>query len=151
MVIAKCGLCSIRRYYDMRKAQWFWIAVLLLPVLFSFLDGSAVALTGGPDSYGYRYADSEEPGAAPFSWIDISNTGTDSKLENFDVSNDIPIGFRFRFYGDYYDTVRITSSGFITFKKTNICGWQGGETIPTEGGLADNMIAAFWDNLWTAT
>jgi len=135
----------------MRRAQCFWIAVLLLPVLFFFLDGGAAALTGGPDSYGYRYTDSEEPGAAPFSWIDIANTGTRYPLENYDVSNDIPIGFGFRFYGIYYDTVRFSSSGFITFKKTSLSGSEGGEPIPTPGGLADNMIAAFWDNLSTGT
>jgi hypothetical protein len=136
---------------DMRKAQWFWIAMFLLLALFFYLDGTAVALTGGPDSYGYRYTDSEEPGAAPFSWIDITNTGTRYPLENYDVSNDIPIGFRFRFYGIDYDTVRFSSSGFITFKKTSLSGSGGGEPIPTQGGLADNMIAAFWDNLRTGT
>src|SRR5206468_12067551 len=32
--------------------------------------------SGGPDAAGYRWADSDDPLGAPFSWIDITGTGT---------------------------------------------------------------------------
>ena len=135
----------------MKKNPNLWFALLFLPAVLFFSGSIALAMTGGPDSYGYRYTDSEEPGAEPFSWIDLSWTGISYPLGNFDVSTDIPIGFNFEFYGTEYDTVRMSSSGFITFKKTSMSGYAGGEPIPTPGGLADNMIAAFWDNLKTGT
>ncbi len=135
----------------MRKNRGFSIILPFLPLVLFVFSGMALAMTGGPDSYGYRYMDSEESGAAPFSWIDISKTGTDYPLGNYDMSADIPIGFTFKFYGINYNTVRLSSSGFITFKKTSLNGAAGGEPIPTEKGLADNMIAAFWDNLKAGT
>ncbi|HDM10804.1 MAG TPA: hypothetical protein ENF92_09845 [Desulfobacteraceae bacterium] len=135
----------MRRYWGVCSISLFLLLLLLGGAR------NAMALTGGPDRYGYTYSDSEEPGAAPFSWIDISKTGTICELGNYDMSGDIHIGFKFKFYGREYDTVRFSSSGFITFKKTSLSGSAGGEPIPTEGGLADNMIAAFWDNLATGT
>ena len=135
----------------MKKVLGVLSVMLFLMSFFFWMGSTAMALTGGPDRYGYKYYDSEESGAAPFSWIDISKTGTYYDLANYDVSEDIPIGFTFKFYGRSYDTVRFSSSGFITFKKTSLNGSGGGEPIPTEGGLADNMIAAFWDNLEAGT
>ena len=137
---------------NMKKVLGVWREVLFFLLVTTVMMGSsALALTGGPDNYGYQYYDSEEPGAPPFTWIDISTSGTLEELGNYDVTLDIPIGFDFEFYGSVYDTVRFSSSGFITFKKTSLSGSAGGEPIPTEGGLADNMIAAFWDNLATGT
>ncbi|MBW2083627.1 MAG: hypothetical protein JRI39_11205, partial [Deltaproteobacteria bacterium] len=60
----------MRRYWGVCSISLFLLLLLLGGAR------NAMALTGGPDRYGYTYSDSEEPGAAPFSWIDISKTGT---------------------------------------------------------------------------
>lgn len=131
----------------MRKSFFIWISLLC----FALFSSIALARVGGPDSFGYHFVDSLEKNGPSYQWIDISKTGTPIKLGNFSMTFDIPIGFKFQFYGKEYTTLRCSSAGFLTFKKTSLCGAAGGEPIPTKGGLADNFIAAFWDNLKTGT
>ncbi|MBN2374745.1 Ig-like domain-containing protein [bacterium] len=54
---------------------------------------------------------------APYNWIDIDTGSPPLRLENIgdDDYEAIPIGFDFCFYGQYYDTIRISSNGYLTF------------------------------------
>jgi len=101
--------------------------------------------SGGPDSYGYQWLDSNEPNGPDYDWVDISGYGS---LYNFtsddQASSLINIGFSFPFYGNEYTQVRINSNGFLSFTSTST-NWSN-ESIPNTNE-PNNMIAPFWDDL----
>ncbi|OIP93397.1 MAG: hypothetical protein AUK24_00035 [Syntrophaceae bacterium CG2_30_49_12] len=111
------------------------------------ISSASMALTGGPDGFGYEFYDSSEGDVPPFSWIDISESGSLLGLNDDQVAGPIPIGFTFKFYGHNYTQVYVSSNGFISFNSGSGNGCCSGDSLPTPGGDADNIIAAFWDNL----
>ncbi len=104
---------------------------------------------GGPDSYGYRCSDSNNPGGPAYTWNDISWKGillnqiadVDDAFEAVDLSFDFP------FYGSRYNRMFISSNGFITFSDGS-ADWSN---YPLPSAVApQNLIAGFWDDLNTA-
>jgi len=72
--------------------------------------------SGGPDSYGYTWTDSNEPDGPVYSWIDISGSSTEIIFTHNDqASSAIPIGFDFSFYGTDYTEMIISPNGWIGF------------------------------------
>jgi hypothetical protein len=81
---------------------------------------SAPALLGGggPDTYGYRYLDSDTtaPGAPTYNWVSIKGRGTEiTTLSDDTCVGPFPIGFQFPFYWYRVDSVAVGSNGYITF------------------------------------
>ncbi|HNT56299.1 MAG TPA: hypothetical protein PKL99_00315 [Syntrophales bacterium] len=123
-------------------------------VLFLSVPALSWALTGGPDSYGYRYYDSHEEGAPAFSWTDIERTsggipvqiGTSGDI----VVPDIPIGFRFNFYGQYYSSVSVATNGLLSFDPGAVINGQTyqGNGLPDRLDAINSVIAGFWDDLY---
>lgn len=109
-------------------------------------DPSAGILgAGGPDAFGYRWIDSDDPGGPAFSWVDITGVGTPLSLTGDDaLSAAVGLGFSFSFYGSSFNSVRVATNGTLTFTDTNAPYSNG--PLPTSGGSA-NMIAPFWDDL----
>ncbi len=70
--------------------------------------------SGGPDPYGYRWKDSDEPGGPVFNWMDVSS-GTSINLSDDSYITGIPLGFNFKYYGTDYTTVNIMSNGWVSF------------------------------------
>ena len=101
---------------------------------------------GGPDAFGYRWVDGDEPGGPAFSWIDISATGTPIAISGDDqTSSPVPLGFRFPFYGNPFDSMRICTNGWISF--TSSSASFGNQPLPSSGA-PENLIAPFWDDLF---
>jgi subtilisin family serine protease len=103
---------------------------------------------GGPDAFGYRYRDSDEPGGPAFGWVDISSIGTPITFASFDDSNagPIPIGFDFPFYGNTFNTLRACTNGWLSFTSTSTS--LSNTMLPTGGTtLPNNLLAVFWDDL----
>ena len=106
--------------------------------------------SGGPDTYGYSWIDSNETGGPSYNWIDITSTGTDTGInEDDEVAGPISIGFTFNYYGIDYTQLYISSNGWIGFGTYPASGYTN-LTIPTDDDY-DNLLAPFWDDLSAAT
>jgi len=110
--------------------------------------GSFERAAGGPDAFGYRWKDSNEPGGPAYSWVDISATGTTvawaSGTADDGLSAALPLGFSFPFYGTDQTTVKVCSNGWLSFNTTS--------TTYTNQGIPNNaapnsLVAPFWDDL----
>jgi hypothetical protein len=101
---------------------------------------------GGPDAFGYRWIDSDEPGGPTFNWVEISTQpGAVLVTSGDDVnSGPFPIGFSFKFYGNTFTQFRVCSNGFISF--TSTVSTLTNDTIPSPPE-PNNLLALFWDDL----
>ncbi len=104
--------------------------------------------TGGPDDFGYHFIDNTEPDGPEFNWIDISETGTEIEPDlSYFMSDPLPIGFTFNFYGADYTTIYVNSHGQLhfgirdTWLRTNDC------PLPDPSTPHAPMAALFWDDL----
>lgn len=73
---------------------------------------------GGPDSFGYRYLDSDTvcPGAPTYNWVNIKGIGTRvTGLGDDNVVGPFDIGFDFPYYWYRVRQVYIGSNGYIAF------------------------------------
>ena len=68
--------------------------------------------SGGPDTYGHTWIDSDDPGGPEFVWNDISGTGTAifGQYEDDDNYGPQPIGFDFNFYGNDFSEFYVWSN-----------------------------------------
>ncbi len=112
---------------------------------------------GGPDLFGYRWIDSDEPGGPVFNWVDISATGTPLTQSSawiptgtFDGNDEgyieVPLPFPFSFYGVAYTSAFVGSNGTLSFQAPTANTFTN-QAIPTAGGSIDNFLAAFWDDM----
>ncbi len=103
--------------------------------------------TGGPDTFGYTWIDSEEAGGPTYSWVDITATGTEiaaaDELDDDDRVGPYPIGFLFPFYGAGEEYFWVQSNGGVSFVP-NLLGLSN-QSMPYQYFGA--LIALFWDDL----
>lgn len=106
------------------------------------LDGQ-----GGPDSAGYRWFDSDDPGGPAYSWFDIKPVGT--QITTWSGTTDdgyatVPLPFSFPFYGASFTSLNICTNGFAQFSGTSTT--YSNTAIPSVGE-PNNAIYPFWDDL----
>ena len=111
-------------------------------------ESSLVGGAGGPDAFGYRSIDSDQPGGPDFVWEDLTQTGRGVPIDSLNtddqISEAIPLGFAFPFYGQTFNTVRVSTNGFLTFT---------GNSAPYENRPLPSLaappclVAPFWDDL----
>lgn len=94
----------------------------------------------GPDDFGYTAQ------SIPFNLRDVSTSGTQVTLRDDQVSDAIPLGFTFNFYGRDYTEVFISSNGFLTFTPETNNGCCEGNPLPLPDDI-NNVIAGFWQDL----
>lgn len=104
---------------------------------------------GGPDTFGYRWIDSDEPDGPAFSWRDISPLGTAiTGIGDDDNEGPFPLGFTFPFYGNTYDAVRFCTNGWLSFTSTVTAYSNSGLPSSDE---PNNAIYGFWDDITFAS
>jgi hypothetical protein len=105
---------------------------------------------GGPDTFGYRWIDSDEPGGPTYSWIDITTVGTPVPFPSYrDDGNvgPIPIGFNFPFYGNTFNELYVCTNGWLSFTN-NIRTTYTNQPLPNAGtAVPENLLAPWWDDM----
>ena len=123
------------------------IKTILSTLVFTIITITTFAASGGPDAYGYTWADSNEPGGPVYSWIDISGTG--NLVSGLQDDNSVPfisMGMSFHYYWTDYTELKIGSNGWIGFNNTgNIAHCF--PSMPLPGGVADNYLAPLMTDL----
>jgi hypothetical protein len=106
-----------------------------------------ISASGGPDSAGYRWIDSDQPGGPAYVWNDIKATGT--LLSGISACDDCyqsqALSFAFPFYGTMYSTVYPASNGILTFGSGN--SQYSNYPIPSTSE-PPNLIAGFHEDLY---
>ncbi|NOR45740.1 MAG: choice-of-anchor D domain-containing protein, partial [Candidatus Delongbacteria bacterium] len=110
----------------------------------NYTGGKEIKGSGGPDTFGYKWTDSDEVGGPVYNWVDITGIGTSVTLGDDELSSDISIGFDFNFYGNTYNTVKVCSNGFLTFTDADDAYTNG--TIPS-ATVPNDLLALIWDDL----
>ena len=116
--------------------------------------GSSFEGQGGPDLFGYKWIDSDEPTGPAYIWNDISTTGTlvsswtatgTFDPEDEGIAGPFPLGFNFKFYGNTKTQIYINTNGIILFGNINSNIFTN-TSIPTSD-TPNEFIAPFWDDL----
>ncbi len=81
-----------------------------------------------------------------FDPVDISAIGAEVILEDDEVTEALPIGFEFGFYGNLYTEFYISSNGFITFSDEDDDGCCHGDVLP-DTNEPNNLIAFDWTDI----
>ncbi|NOR46083.1 MAG: hypothetical protein GQ534_10910 [Candidatus Delongbacteria bacterium] len=126
----------------MKKLFVLMVVIFFVFPLFSQISESKGS--GGPDSYGYSWIDSDEVGGPTFDWYDISGIGTPLTLADNEISSSVSLGFDFDFYGSTYNSIKICSNGYISFTTTSTGNVPTAIPDVTE---PNNIIAPFWADL----
>ncbi len=104
---------------------------------------------GGPDAYGYRWIDSDEPGGPVFNWYEISTIGTQITTWTSGTADDgsviVPLPFQFNFYGTDYNQLKICTNGWVGFDIASTTNAYLNGAIPSTA-VPNNAIYPFWDD-----
>ncbi|KAA3596591.1 MAG: T9SS C-terminal target domain-containing protein [Calditrichaeota bacterium] len=125
------------------------LSLCVLAIGKSKKNQNKINLSGGPDSFGYTFFDSNEPNGPIYNFIDISQTGT---LTNFTDTDDalelinleaISTGKEFNFYGNLYTKILVSTNGWLTFDTT----FSGNTIIDFPQTGPNNTIAILSEDL----
>ncbi len=123
--------------------------------------------TGGPDGMSYQWIDSFEPNGPQYNWIDISATGqsavmfgVDSFYGDDNISEPIPLGFDFNYYGISRSYFQADINGSLFLSTPTAWYKPYPDTYWNEDGNLFNymyqvpgyrnmpsLISVFWDDL----
>ena len=124
------------------------IRTLTLSLGLTAFAGGLLAATGGPDTYGYIWKDSNEPDGPVYNWVDITTTGTqvtgladDNLVGPFVMTTNMP------YYWYEAKKLWIGSNGYLAFNGVNIAAPF--PLIPTAGGANDFLAGMMCDLTFT--
>lgn len=122
----------------------FGLVFLVSVLLVIGWTGPASAGMGGPDDFGYIWIDSDEPGGPTYSWVDITNRGTQLYMSD-DDNEPVPMPFSVHFYDNSFSgDLRVCSNGWASF--TSTATHYSNYGLPSSSA-PENLLAAFWDDL----
>jgi uncharacterized repeat protein (TIGR01451 family) len=108
---------------------------------------AASGRSGGPDSFGYMFLDSNTADGPTYAWIEISDIGTPVLMDSDDswVSN-INLGFFFNYYGTDYSQLAISNNGLL-FSGAGSTQYVN-DPIPQSPSV-HGFVAPYWDDIVT--
>lgn len=111
----------------------------------NYINDIGMKGSGGPDGYNYFWRDSDDPDGPDYIWNDIKGTGIAlPSLGDDNSSSNIYIGFPFSFYGNIYDSLKVSANGAVSFTENYITF----EHSPIPNTLVpNNIIAPYWCDL----
>ncbi len=134
---------------------------LFFSVNFGGVDATDVT---GPDQYGYIAVENTDivPGDSlvpDYNWIEINPDAPDPDFqgtlldledlsENDDEAISIPLPFTIQYYGNSFDTLTVSTNGYVAMGNQADLSLARNWTIPSPLG-PNNMIAPYWDELQT--
>jgi PKD repeat protein len=110
---------------------------------------------GGPDPFGYIFADSNEAHGPTFDWIEIAppagGSGTAVGLTGVDDGHfwSVTLPFPFNFYGMDYTQLAIASNGTVYFEDAYL-GLDNTSIPGVNSYGVVTFIAHFWDDLYVS-
>ena len=117
------------------------------------IDAGGISIDGqgGPDLFGYKWIDSNDPNGPQYIWTDITTnpnavavTFPNGTLDD-GYTNALPLGFAMKFYGTEYSNIYISTNGFLSFTALTNATYTNAQ-IPN-APVPNNMVAMFWDDL----
>ncbi|MFH1843967.1 MAG: FlgD immunoglobulin-like domain containing protein, partial [bacterium] len=100
--------------------------------------------SGGPDNWGYRWRDSDDPDGPLFVWEELAGIGSAVTLGDDTVHGPFALGFSCDFYSASYDSIWICSNGFLSFAASS--ARYTNQVIP-HAATPNVLLAPFWDDL----
>ena len=118
-------------------------------ILFLLIIQPVFANQGGNDTFGYMWTDNQGsgPDTVGVNWINAKNgtplfTGATTFPD--DSVKSVALPFNFTFYGVVFDTIYVSTNGFIAFTVPSHAD-PSPETLPS-ASAQDSMIAVYWDD-----
>ncbi|MDP6852631.1 MAG: choice-of-anchor B family protein [Candidatus Marinimicrobia bacterium] len=109
------------------------------------LSTTPFSTTGGSDSFGNIYSDSNMNEDLDYDWVDISGSGTQYSFPHNDqAGSSLNLDFDFPFYGESHSSLIINANGWIGFGEDNTA-WDN-TAIPS-ASAPSSAIFGFWDDL----
>jgi len=108
---------------------------------------------GGPDPFGYKWIDSDEPDGPAYVFTDISTSGTPITFlptGTFDALDEgmatVNLPFDVKLYGNSYNQVQVNTNGACTFDMSFFDNMFTNVGIPSTDP-PQLLVAPFWDDL----
>ena len=122
------------------------ISILMVSSSIVIFTPTTLSQKGGPDSFGYRWIDSNATAPSiSYNWLDGVSGSTDLNFGNDQNSGYINLGFKFPFYSISYSSIAICSNGWATFSDSGYIT-ANGNPIPSSVH-PNGLIAPFWIDL----
>jgi subtilisin-like proprotein convertase family protein len=103
---------------------------------------------GGPDGYGYVYADNQGIDTVTYDWVELRGDATAHWLDFSNNPDDLVLpvtpGFVFGFYGGNYSTVNVSTNGNLQFV-TNSDEYSN-DCLPSIA-ITGPMVCVYWEDL----
>jgi hypothetical protein len=113
----------------------------------ALLAAPALALSGGPNGFGYTFKDNASGGPTP-AYVALSMTtgATPISLADDAVSGAVNLGFTFQYHGSSFTQLFVSSNGWVTFTSTSNSAPTPPASMPNSAA-PNNVIAGYWGNL----
>lgn len=125
-----------------------------LPLSFRVrIDMDSADWMGGSDPFGYTWTDNTREPDLEFAWVDVESSGI--RIGQMGDDNEdygfFELGFSFLFYDDWFDSLRISSDGWLSFSDVLPCYTDTfkcfiNRPLPWLWGPYC-LLAPFWDDL----